>query len=91
MRYTQNDPAPLYVREPEPVGSYEAKTRLPELLAAVEGGASFVITRHGRPVARLLPMEPPAAGESVADAILAERKGRRLGVPARELVEEGRR
>ncbi len=91
MRYTSTDPTPLFVREPEAVGSYDAKTRLPELLAAVEGGASFVITRHGRPVARLLPIEPPAASERVVEELLAGRVGRRLGVPARALVEEGRR
>lgn len=91
MRHQTVDPSPLFVREPEPVGSYDAKTRLPELLAAVEGGASFVITRHGRPIARLLPIEPPAAGAAVVEALLAERTGRVLGVPVRALVEEGRR
>lgn len=39
------------------VGSYEAKTRLPELLKAVEKGESIVITRRGVPVARLVPAE----------------------------------
>lgn len=38
------------------IGSYEAKTHLPRLLNEVEAGASFVITRHGRPVAKLVPM-----------------------------------
>jgi prevent-host-death family protein len=31
----------------------EAKNRLPELIRAVETGEEIVITRHGRPVARL--------------------------------------
>lgn len=39
------------------VGTYEAKTRLSELLEKVEGGETVVITRHGRPVARLVPDE----------------------------------
>ena len=39
---------------------YEAKTRLSELLAAVEQGERVTITRHGRPIARL---EPAVATE----------------------------
>ena len=37
------------------VGTYDAKARLSELLEKVEGGETVVITRHGRPVARLVP------------------------------------
>ena len=37
------------------VGAYEAKNGLGSLLDRVEQGESFVITRHGRPVARLSP------------------------------------
>ena len=33
----------------------EAKTRLAELLRAVEHGETVAITRHGRPVAHLVP------------------------------------
>jgi prevent-host-death family protein len=33
----------------------EAKTRLPQLLDDVERGETVVITRHGRPIARLVP------------------------------------
>ena len=33
----------------------EAKTHLPKLLDAVEQGETILITRHGRPVARLVP------------------------------------
>lgn len=90
MRYTAHDPAPLYVGEPEQIGAYDAKTRLAELISAVEHGASFVITRHGRPVARLLPIAPEAPAQEVAEALLRERAGRRLGAPLRALREEGR-
>lgn len=91
MKYASVDPPTLVVREPTEVGAYDAKTRLAELLAQVEQGASFLITRHGRPVARLLPVEPAAEAAGVVEALLASRRGRRLGVPVRELVEEGRR
>ena len=33
----------------------EAKTHLPQLLDEVERGETLVITRHGRPIARLVP------------------------------------
>ncbi len=33
----------------------EAKTHLPRLLDEVERGETLVITRHGRPIARLTP------------------------------------
>ena len=41
------------------VSVYEAKTRLSELLRAVERGEEVVITNRNRPVARLIPAAPP--------------------------------
>jgi prevent-host-death family protein len=37
------------------VGAFEAKNKLGTLLDQVEQGAEIVITRHGKPVARLVP------------------------------------
>jgi prevent-host-death family protein len=37
------------------VQAANAKTHLPQLLDAVERGETIIITRHGRPVARLIP------------------------------------
>ena len=44
------------------VNVYEAKTHLSRLLDRAAGGEEIVITRHGRPVARLGPIRdrPPA-------------------------------
>lgn len=39
------------------VQASEAKTHLPRLLTDVERGETIVITRHGRPIARLIPAE----------------------------------
>ena len=39
------------------IGAFEAKTHLSELLQKVEGGESFVITRRGKPVAQLGPLQ----------------------------------
>jgi len=38
------------------VGAYEAKTNFSELITRAERGESFVITKNGRPVARITPM-----------------------------------
>lgn len=35
----------------------ETRSQLPDLLAAAEEGQSTIITRHGRPVAALVPIE----------------------------------
>jgi prevent-host-death family protein len=38
-------------------GAEEARNQLPDLLDAAEKGRSTIITRHGRPVAALVPVE----------------------------------
>ena len=49
----------------------EAKNRLSKLIRAVEGGEGVVITRHGRPVARLAP--PPPARRQVRLGAMKDR------------------
>ena len=76
------------------VGVYEAKTHLPRLLSEVEKGETVVITRHGRPVARLVPAggEPRRSIHEVIEEIKELRKGNRLdGITIRELIDEGRK
>ena len=77
------------------VGSYEAKTRLAELLRRVEEGERITITRHGRPVALLMPPQG-SSDRTVSDVvqeIKALRRGRILGsdLSVRDLIDEGRR
>ncbi len=43
------------------VNVYEAKARLSQLLQQVEAGDEIVIARHGRPVARLVPLQRAVA------------------------------
>jgi prevent-host-death family protein len=76
------------------VGAYEAKTHLPRLLDEVAQGKSITITRHGVPVAVLVP--PPAKAQmTVEEAIAALKELRRGltlgGITVRELIDEGRR
>ena len=76
------------------IGAYEAKTHLPRLLDEVAGGETITITKHGVPVARLVPAERvrPTASD-VIDAILRFRAAAKpLGdLSIREMIEEGRR
>ena len=39
----------------EEIGSYDAKTKLPEILRRVEAGETFTITDHGKAIADLIP------------------------------------
>lgn len=77
------------------IGVYEAKTHLGQLLVAVARGETITITKHGVPVAMLVP--PPETVrpdvDAVIDAWLEARKGITLGddLSIREMIEEGRR
>jgi prevent-host-death family protein len=80
------------------VGSFEAKTKLAELLDKVEAGESVTITRRGRAVAQLVAIktdEDRARMLALVEEIKRTRVGR--GKPAgpgttiSELIKAGRR
>ncbi len=48
------------------VGMFEAKTTLSALVDEVEKGGQVVITRHGKPVAKLVRAEPALSEEEIA-------------------------
>ena len=76
------------------IGAYEAKTHLPRLLDEVEKGERITITKHGRPVAVLVPPESAPAPDidELMERMRRCRTGNRLrGVSIRELIDEGRR
>jgi prevent-host-death family protein len=76
------------------VGAFEAKTQLSSLLDVVERGEEVVITRHGKAVARLVPVRI-ANRERQSKAIerlKALRAGSTLGgLSWKDLRDEGRR
>jgi prevent-host-death family protein len=76
------------------IGAYEAKTRFSELLKEVESGETVIVTRHGQPVARLMPMDRDADDAAAAIEELhryrRERHPTLGGISIRELIEEGR-
>jgi len=77
------------------VGAYEAKTHLSELLEKVGAGEEIIITKHGVPVAKLVPMRKEASVEQRAAAITRIQKlgsGLSLhGLKIKDLINEGRR
>lgn len=60
----------------EEIGSYDAKTRLPEILRRVEAGESFTISNRGKPIADLVPSRTGKCVKAQATIgnILAARK-----------------
>ena len=76
------------------VGAFEAKNKLSELLDEVEQGGEVVITRRGRPVARLVAPSPVdrEAAEAAAQRLRMRSRGVTLGgLSIRSLIEDGRR
>jgi prevent-host-death family protein len=76
------------------IGAFEAKTHFSQLIAEVEKGQDYIVTKRGKPVAKIIPF--PGEKESFAEGI------RKLGEYARlhwkgdgpfdlrEAIEEGR-
>jgi len=75
------------------VGAFEAKTHLAALLDAVVAGEQITITRHGRPVARLVPPDDNARPDVACtiERLQAFSAGQTLGdLSWRELRDQGR-
>ena len=76
------------------IGAFEAKTHLPRLLKRVQAGERFVITRHNRPVAELIPFRTHDAGkiQAAIDDLKAFQNTHDLGgLSVRQMIEEERR
>jgi prevent-host-death family protein len=78
------------------VGTFQAKTHFSQLLERVARGEEITITKHDRPVARLVPAERPSR-EHVAN-IFRQMDALRQSLPAskdrsslKDLINHGRR
>ena len=78
----------------ETIGLFEAKTHLSELVARAEQGDEVIITRHNKPVARIVPFVAAAvAGDerkAALKALLRAAGTRKLGMNWKALRDEGR-
>ena len=75
------------------IGIYDAKAKLSELIEAVAAGREVVITKRGKPVARLVAPEAPRKSSPARAAKRISARCARLNkrpVTIRELIEEGR-
>ncbi len=81
------------------IAIFEAKARFSELLAAVQAGEEVSITKHGKPVVRMVAVLPDTATSQARQARvqaafrrLAElREGFVLEGDIKEIIAEGRR
>ncbi|GEO40751.1 prevent-host-death family protein [Skermanella aerolata] len=76
------------------IGAFEAKTHFASLLERVAQGEQITITRHGTPVAKIVPIGGPDRNliEHAIARIKEFGKGQTLGgLSVRELRDEGRR
>jgi prevent-host-death family protein len=80
------------------VGSFEAKTKLAELLDKVEAGESVTITRRGREVARLVGIRTDdeqvrlkALVEEIKRTRVGRDRGAKPGSTIAELIKAGRK
>jgi prevent-host-death family protein len=76
------------------IGAYDAKTYLPKLLERVFKGGHITITKHGVPVAMLIPPPPLRKTETkkVIDELRMFRKKLTLGgIPIQDMIAEGRK
>jgi prevent-host-death family protein len=78
---------------PKKVGSYEAKTRLPSLLAEAAAGREIIITKRDRPIAKIVPYSTPVSKKEIFDRIRAFHGQIKLpkGETTKDLIEAGRR
>ena len=74
------------------IGAYEAKTHLSKLLDRVEKGERFVITRHGRAVAEMTPVDTQderRIRRAIGDLRSLRDELARRGVRMRDLLRKG--
>lgn len=80
----------------ETIAAFDAKTRLSELLERASHGESFQITRHGRPVGKLVPPDAVRDPRALAEAVerlksLRGAMARLSAAELRDLTHEGHR
>jgi prevent-host-death family protein len=78
----------------ERIGIYDARAKLSELIERVQSGEEIILTRHGEPVARLVPERRRRKGSGAATVARILRLASKLDirdVDVRKLIEDGRR
>lgn len=72
-----------------PIGLEQARSKLPELVSSASTGTTHIITRHGRPVAALVPLSAAGRAHRSAGRLPLRGSGRGRGLwgaePARTI------
>jgi len=76
------------------IGAFEAKNRLGALLDRVENGEEILITRRGKPVARLVPadalLDIAKRRQAAANILALSERATLGGLKIKDLINEGR-
>jgi len=80
------------------IAVFEAKSRLSEILAAVELGQEFTVTKRGAPIARIIPYRDAQSDKAaqkarrqlIAHCLQARNAAPVEGFDVRSAIEEGR-
>lgn len=78
----------------ETIGAFEAKNRFSELIAQAGRGAEITITKHDKPVAKIVAAaaDDPSSRHQAAEVLRSLQKRYTLdGLDAKALIAEGRR
>lgn len=77
------------------IGAFEAKTHFSHILEKIENGDTFVITRRGKPVAKIIPYNEKTMSRKEAIEKLREMRKLYRGKPCdfniRQAIEDGRK
>ena len=78
------------------IGAFEAKTHFSQLIEKAENGEDFVITRRGKPVAKIIPFEQKkemTRKEAIEELIEMRKlyRGEPGSFNIREAIEDGRK
>jgi len=78
------------------IGAFEAKTHFSKILDKAEQGEDFIVTKRGKPVAKIIPFrqEPELTRKEAMDQLAQMRKlyrGKPGSFNVREAIEDGRK
>ncbi len=76
------------------IGSFEAKTHLSGLIDEVQSGTEYVITKRGKPVARLIPYritDESSTLNEIIDSFAEIRKSVHGSTDIKSYINEGRK
>jgi hypothetical protein len=74
------------------IGVFDLKAQLSAVLEEVSAGQVYTVTRHGHPIARITPIASSSieVRRAAAERMRNARRDRKLGMPMKEAIAQGR-